>query len=124
MTSLKEARLETLAGHHSLDPSTLWVPYLRPTGLCGNVISIHSHIPEWASEFGYCCWGGGLVICASGQSVNARWSYVVAILVRVGMGLCGRGRGLIVCLGVEKRVVGRKVLFREGVEGLCVLETR
>lgn len=64
------------------------------------------------------------MICASGQSVNARWSYVVAILVRVGMGLCGRGRGLIVCLGVEKRVVGRKVLFREGVEGLCVLETR
>lgn len=43
MTSLKEARLGTLAGHHSLDPSALWVPYLRPPGLCVNIISIHSH---------------------------------------------------------------------------------
>lgn len=31
-TSLKEASQGTLAGHHSLDPKPLWVPYLGPQG--------------------------------------------------------------------------------------------
>lgn len=35
------------------------------------------------------------------------------------------GRDLVVYLGVEKRVVAREVsVFRVGIEGLCLLETK
>lgn len=81
MISLREARLGTLAGHHSLYPSFLWVPYLRPTGLCVNIITVHSHIPEWARGFGCCCRSGAWCFCVSEQSVNAKSSCGVFIFV-------------------------------------------